>query len=52
MSADGLLISALAQVAGVSAAVVAVLGLSLLGVAATRRTPEPEDMTRPAHPLL
>jgi hypothetical protein len=36
----------IAQVAGVSAAVGAVLALSLLGVAATRWTPEPEDMAR------
>jgi predicted MFS family arabinose efflux permease len=46
------LLGVLAQVAGVPAAVGAVLGLSLLGVAATRRTPEPEDMagapSRPA----
>jgi hypothetical protein len=34
-----------AQVAGVSAAVGAVLALSVLGVAATRWTPEPQDMT-------
>jgi hypothetical protein len=46
------LLGIVAQVAGVSAAVGAVLGLSLLGVAATRRTPEPEDMTRgPAREL-
>jgi hypothetical protein len=40
------LLGVVAQVAGVPAAVGVVLGLSLLGVAATRRTPEPEDMTR------
>lgn len=40
------LLGALAQVAGVPAAVGTVLGLSLLGVAATRWTPEPEDMAR------
>jgi hypothetical protein len=38
------LLGVVAQVAGVPAAVGAVLGLSLLGVAATRRTAEPEDM--------
>jgi hypothetical protein len=43
------LLGVVAQVAGVPAAVGAVLGLSLLGVAATRRVPEPEDMT-PARP--
>jgi hypothetical protein len=40
------LLGVVAQVAGIAAAVGAVLGLSLLGVAATRRTPEPQDMTR------
>jgi hypothetical protein len=39
------LLGVVAQFAGVPAAVGAVLGLSLLGVAATRWTPEPEDMT-------
>jgi hypothetical protein len=39
------LLGVVAQVAGVPAAVGAVLGLSLLAVAATRWTPEPEDMT-------
>jgi hypothetical protein len=39
------LLGVVAQVAGVPAAVGVVLGLSLLGVVATRRTPEPEDMT-------
>jgi Major Facilitator Superfamily len=38
------LLGLVAEVAGVSAAVGAVLGLSLLGVAATRWTPEPQDM--------
>jgi hypothetical protein len=40
------LLGVLAEVAGVPAAVGAVLGLSVLGVAATRLTPEPHDMTR------
>jgi MFS family permease len=39
------LLGVLAQVAGVPAAVTAVLVLSLLGVVATRGTPEPEQMT-------
>jgi hypothetical protein len=39
-------VGVIGQVAGVSAAVGAVLALSLLGVAATRWTPEPEDMAR------
>jgi MFS family permease len=39
------LLGVVAELASVSAAVGAVLGLSLLGVAATRWTPEPEDMT-------
>jgi hypothetical protein len=39
------LLGVVAQVAGVSAAVGAVLPLSLLGVVATRWTPEPEHMT-------
>jgi hypothetical protein len=39
------LLGVVAQLAGVSAAVGAVLGLSLLGIVATRWTPEPEDMT-------
>ena len=34
------------QLAGVPATAGAVPGLSLLGVAATRWTPEPQDMTR------
>jgi hypothetical protein len=38
------LLGVIAEVAGVSAAVGAVLGLSLLGVVATHRTPEPEHM--------
>ena len=38
------LLGAVAEVAGVEGAVIAVLVVSLLGVAATRRTPEPEDM--------
>jgi sugar phosphate permease len=40
------LLGVVAQVAGVSAAVGAVLTLSLLGVLATRWTPEPEQMTK------
>jgi hypothetical protein len=39
------LLGVVAEVAGVPAAVGAVVGLSLLGVAATRWTPEPRDMT-------
>ena len=39
------LLGVVAQLAGIEAAVGAVLGLSLLGVAATRWTPEPADMT-------
>jgi predicted MFS family arabinose efflux permease len=42
------LLGVVAQVAGVPAAVAAVLGLSLLGVAATRWTPEPEQMAATA----
>ncbi|WP_217912660.1 MFS transporter [Miltoncostaea marina] len=40
------LLGVLAQAAGVAAAVGAVLALSVLGVAATRWTPEPEEMAR------
>lgn len=40
------LLGVIAELVGVSAAVGAVLALSLLGVAVTRRTPEPEDMVR------
>jgi hypothetical protein len=40
------LLGVIAQVAGVSAAVGVVLGLSLLGMVATHRTPEPEDMVQ------
>ena len=40
------LLGVVAEVAGVPAAVGAVLRLSVLGVAATRLTPEPQDMTR------
>jgi hypothetical protein len=40
------LLGVVAGLAGVPAAVGAVLGLSLLGVAATRWVPEPQDMTR------
>ncbi len=35
----------IAETTGVSAAVAAVFGLSVLGVAATRWTPEPERMS-------
>ncbi len=42
------LLGVIAGLVGVEAAVGAVLALSLLGVAVTKRTPEPEDMARPA----
>ena len=38
------LLGVVVQLAGVAAAVGAVAGLSVLGVVATRRTPEPENM--------
>ena len=40
------LLGVVAQVAGIPATVATILLLSLVGIAATRWTPEPEDMTR------
>lgn len=40
------LLGAVAELAGVPAAVGTILALSLVGIAATRWTPEPEQMTK------
>lgn len=46
------LLGVVAELAGVAAAVGTVLALSLLGVAATRWTPEPEDMAAAPRPTV